>query len=50
MFLKENNIFKCKGRLENAPITKIFLLNLPQTLLSKLIIWYVAQKIETWRH
>ena len=47
--IKENNIFKCKGRLENPPIhieAKLFILIYRKRYLSKLIIWDIHRKFK----
>ena len=47
--IKENNVFKCKGRLENAPIpieAKLPILIYRDHYLSKLIIWDIHRKFK----
>ena len=47
--IKENDIFKCKSRLENAPIpieAELPILIYREHYLSKLIIWYIHRKLK----
>ena len=47
--IKEKNIFKCKGRLENRPIpieTELPILIYREHYLSKLIIWDIHRKLK----
>ena len=47
--IKENNVFKCKGHLENAPIpieAKLPILIYRDHYLSKLIIWDIHRKLK----
>ena len=47
--IKENNVSRCKGRLENVPIpteAKLPILIYPEHYLSKLTIWDIHRKLK----